>query len=50
MFGKNPLHTDYRRTRLAVAAGVELKDVVRDQFVVMNNFFEYVKRIVEGRQ
>jgi hypothetical protein len=27
---------------------VALKDVVRDQVVVMNNFFEYVKRIVEG--
>jgi Tol biopolymer transport system component len=35
-------------TRLAVAAGVALKDVVRDQVVVMNNFFDYVKRIVEG--
>ena len=35
-------------TRLAIAAGVALKDVVRDQVVVMNNFFDYVKRIVEG--
>jgi serine/threonine-protein kinase len=40
------IHPDGKR--LAVAAGVALKDVVRDQVVVMNNFFEYVKRIVEG--
>jgi serine/threonine-protein kinase len=35
-------------TRLAVASGVALKDVVHDQVVVMNNFFDYVKQIVDG--
>jgi serine/threonine-protein kinase len=40
------IHPDGKR--LAVAAGVALKDVVHDQVVVMNNFFDYVKRTVEG--